>query len=257
MKKILGVLILVSSLVFLAACGDNDAENQVINIGATAIPHAEILAQVAPILEEQGYTLNIIEFHDFTTPNIALQHGDIDINFFQHVPFLNNFNYNHETNLVPVFGVHFEPLRLFSLNYTDLSGIENATIAIPDDPTNESRALLLLEDLGLISSQGAYNPHNLTILPIAADLLARTLEDVDYAVINGNFALLGGVTHLAIDGAGEEVGSEAATTFTNFIVVRHGYEENSAVLALINAINSQYIRDFINNTYYGRVVPTF
>jgi len=271
MKKTILTAITVCTTLAFAACGANDDNgNTVINIGATASPHAEILAQVAPILEEKGFTLNIVEFDDFIQPNLALDAGDIDINYFQHVPFLNNFNDNHGTNLVPAFGVHFEPLRVYTGRLNTLENIPNgASIAIPDDPTNEARALQLLEYLGLIAltpdlglaataSDVAYNPHNLQIIPLEAPILPPSLPDVDFAVINGNFALAGGVIDRAIENAGEAPDSPAAQRFTNFLVVREGDDQNNpALTALIDALNTQAIRDFIYESYLGRVVPTF
>ena len=269
-KKIvvLVAVVLLAMALFGACGGDTDGEIQVL-VGATAIPHAEILAQVAPVLYEQGIHITIVEFDDFIQPNIALAAGDIDINYFQHLPFLNNFNENHDTDLVPVFGVHFEPLRLYAGRLSSLEEITSGTsIAIPDDPTNEARALQLLEYLGLIrlpadaglavsSADITYNPHDLQITPIAANLLAQSLPDVDFAVINANFALLGGVIDLAIEGAGEAVDSPAAIQFTNYVVVRAGDEDNEVVQALVAALNTDAIRDFISNEYRGRVVPTF
>ena len=268
MKKLFLVTTIILGLFIFASCGGND-DDSVITIGATASPHAEILAYIAPVLEEQGFTLDIVIFDDFISPNLALDAGDIDINYFQHVPFLNNFNTNHGTNLVPIFGVHFEPLRVYAGRLDTLENIPSgATIAIPDDPTNEARALQLLEYLGLIeltpglglsatASDVAYNPHNLEIIPLEAPILPPSLPDVDFAVINGNFALAGGVIDRAIDGAGEAPDSPAALQFTNFLVTRAGYEDSPALAALIEALNTQAIRDFIYNQYLGRVVPTF
>jgi len=276
MKKIILLATIVLSLFTLAACTGEDSNTsavaaplQTINIGATASPHAEVLEYIAPALEEYGFRLNIVIFDDFISPNLALDAGDIDINYFQHTPFLNNFNANHGTNLVPVFGVHFEPLRLYAGRLDSLDNIpDGATIAIPDDPTNEARALGLLEYLGLIqlapnlglsatTTDIAHNPHNLTIIPLEAPILPPSLPDVDFAVINGNFALAGGVIDRAIEGAGEAPDSPAAQQFTNYLVVRAGYEDGLALAALIDALGTQAVRDFIHNQYLGRVVPTF
>jgi len=274
MKKIKNSLfagfILIGLLVFAACGGNGDAQSYVIRIGATAVPHSEILEQVVSVLSDRGFDLEIVVFDDFITPNMALDAGDIDLNFFQHVPFLNNFNYNHGTNLVPVFGVHFEPLRLYAGILDSLEAVpQDAIIAIPDDPTNEARALQLLEALGLITLYPGIglsatvttgimeNPYNLTIQTLTAQTLPQILPDVHFAVINGNIALQGGVIEKAIDGAGEAVDSPAAQQFTNYIVVRDGYEDNEGVRALIEALSTQNIIDFIYNQYQGRVVPTF
>ncbi|MCL2579420.1 MAG: MetQ/NlpA family ABC transporter substrate-binding protein [Oscillospiraceae bacterium] len=269
------VLTLVAAIA-LSACGGNsapagggEAEIRVLTIGATSTPHAEVLAFIAPVLAESGVELNIVEFDDFIQPNMALDAGDIDANYFQHTPFLNTFNDNHGTDLVPVFGVHFEPLKVYAGRLDTLENIpEGATIAIPDDPSNEARALQLLEYLGLISlapdldtsataNDVADNPYGLVIRPIAADLLPRTLPDVDFAVINGNFALLGGVLDRAIDDAGEGVDSPAAQQFTNIIAVRNGDQNDERIAALIQALSTQAVRDFIYEQYLGRVVPVF
>ena len=264
------VTVIFGLIIVMSACANaENTEYSELVVGATTIPHAEILTQVIPLLEEKGYILRIVEFDDFNLPNMALDSGEIDVNFFQHIPFMENFNDNHGTNLVPVFGVHFEPLRVYAGRLYSLDNIpDGASIAIPDDPTNEARALQLLEYLGLIqltpglgltatASNVYVNPYNLHIIPLSAELLAPTLPDVDFAVINGNFAFLGGVIDRAIDNAGEAVDSEAAVRFTNYVVVRDGDENLESVRALVNALNSDSIRTFINESYDGRIVPRF
>ena len=274
MKKFQFTLLVITAILALfaiTACGGEDDE-QVIRIGATAVPHSEIINYITPLLEEQGFTVELHVFNDFIAPNLALHNGDIDINFFQHRPFLSGFNADNNANLVPVFGVHFEPLRLYAhVEGTTLADLgAGASIAIPNDPTNEARALQLLEALELITlyddtrvtataTHGvAQNPLGLNITPMAADMLASVLPDVDFAVINGNFALQGGVMHLAIEGSGEDAVSPAAQEFfTNFVVVREGYENDPRVAALVGVLNTQAVRDFIGVQYQGRVVPTF
>jgi D-methionine transport system substrate-binding protein len=284
MKRSLFVLVVFLGLFALVACGGRDIDTNggeaaangangevggVVRIGATAVPHMEILNQVVPILEEQGFEVILVEFDSFQIPNLALVDGDIDINFFQHRPFLFNFNEANDADLIPVFGVHFEPLRLYAGRLDSLENVPHgAAIALPDDPTNEARALQLLESLGLLTlypglgltataTTGiAENPLNLEITTLTAQTLPRILPDVDFAVINGNVALQGGVIDLYIDGAAEDPDSPAAYEFTNFVVVRSGEENDPAVVALVEALNSQEIRDFINNQYRGRVVPT-
>lgn len=260
-----------AALIIFAACGNGDDTNNypTLTIGATSVPHAEILAQAAPIMLQEGFRLEIIEFDDFVLPNLSLRDGVIDANFFQHRPFLSNFNANHGTDLQPIFGVHFEPLRVYAGRIYSLENIpQDATVAIPDDPSNEARALQLLEYLNLIQLEPglglgatvaniAYNPYNLEITPMSAELLPRVLPDVDFAVINGNFALQGGVIDRAIEGAAEADDSEAAESFTNFVAVRAGYEEDEAIQALIRAISSDVVRQFIHDEYRGRIVPQF
>ncbi|MCL2575091.1 MAG: MetQ/NlpA family ABC transporter substrate-binding protein [Defluviitaleaceae bacterium] len=273
MKKLFGVAVVaVVTLLVFAACGGRNDENTLV-IGATAVPHYEILEQVVDAIADRGFSLQIEELSDFTTPNHALNDGSLDANFFQHRPFLNNFNENNGTTLVPVFGVHFEPLRVFIGRSHSLVAIldglhDGAEIAIPDDPTNEARALQLLEFLGLITLHEATrstasattgiaeNPHNLRIRPVVAQTLPALLQDVDFAVINGNVALQGGVTHLAIEGASEEHDPNARLLFTNYVVVRDGYQNDERILALIDALDTEEIRDFIYEQYQGRIIPT-
>ncbi|MDR2167687.1 MAG: metal ABC transporter substrate-binding protein [Clostridiales bacterium] len=273
MKKLFLVVLVLLGLFALAACGNRGGE--VTRIGATAMPHMVILEQIAPILEEQGFSIELVEFDDFQTPNIALNDGDIDINFFQHRPFLNGFNAANNTDLIPVFGVHFEPLRVYAGRLNSLENLPNgASIAIPEDATNQARALQLLESIGLISlypglgltatvTTGiAENPHNLDIQTMTAQVLPRILPDVDFAVVNGNVALQGNIIDLYVGGAsenpqyptGDEFGN-LGNRFTNFVVVRNGEQNEPVVAALIEAINSPPIRDFINAQYQGSVVP--
>lgn len=262
MKKftILGVLAVIA-LVFVG-CGRSD----VVTIGATAVPHYEILEQILPILEEQGFDVQLQVFDNFVTPNIALNEGEIDINFFQHRPFLNNFNEANDANLVPVFGVHFEPLRLYAGRLDTIENIPHgASIAIPEDPTNEARALQLLEALGLITLYDvpmpsattgiASNPLELEIITLTAQIIPSTLPDVDFAIINGNVALQGGVIDRYIPNTAEGIHSPAANNFTNFVVVRDDFQNEPVVQALIDALNSELVYNFINQQYQGRIVP--
>lgn len=267
-KAIAVVSVLVSAFALVGCGGRND--DTVLVAGATAVPHYEILLQVVDVMAEKGFELQLREFSDFSTPNPALQDGSIDVNFFQHRPFLDSFNANSGAGLVPVFGVHFEPLRVYAGRLDSIDNIPHgAIVAIPNDPTNEARALQLMEFLGLITlyeaTRGtasattgiASNPYGIVFRPVVAQTLPSVLPDVDLAVINGNVALQGGVMHLAIDGAGEDLDPNARTTFTNYVVVRSGYENDPRVLALIDALNTDEIRAFIESEYLGRVVPTF
>ncbi len=254
------------SLLLLSGCGDKD-EN-VITVGASATPHAEILEQVVPVLAEQGYELEIMIFNDYVLPNTALNDGDLDANFFQHFPYLENFNDEKKTELVNAAYVHFEPFGIYGGKTTDLASLpEGATIAVPNDTTNEARALLLLEAQGFIKvREGAgltatvmditENPKKLVIKEIEAAQLSRSLQDVDIACINGNYALEGG---LSIDDAlaTESAESLSAQTFANIIAVRSGTEDNEKIQALINAVLSDEVRTYIETTYQGAVVPVF
>jgi len=272
MKRFFNTLVATAALVAIFAlvgCGRNDGDETVLVIGATAVPHYEILLRVVDVMAEEGFTLELREFSDFSTPNPALQDGSIDANFFQHRPFLDNFNAASGAGLVPVFGMHFEPLRVYAGRLNSLESIPSgAVFAIPNDPTNETRALQLMEFLGLITLHAhtrgtasattgiATNPHNLEIRPVVAQSLPSVLPDVDFAIINGNVALQGGVIGLAIPGAGEDLDPNARLTFTNYVVVRPGYENDPRIVALINALDTDEIQRFIEETYLGRVVPT-
>lgn len=292
MKKallnVLTLVLLVVVSVSLTACGsndssaedtnkttdaatndtENDTENTVIKIGALPTPHGEILEQVQDVLAEQGYTLEIVTYNDYVLPNNALESGDIDANFFQHVPYLDNFNEENGTHLVSVGAVHFEPLGIYPGKTTSLDSLaDGAVVAVPNDTTNEARALLLLEANGLITLKAdaglnatvldiEENPKNLQIEELEAAQIGRSIADVDIAVINGNYAIESGFSSedaLAIEAAE----SEAAQTYANVVAVKEGNEDNEGITALIEALNSDEIRDYINQNYGGGVVPVF
>lgn len=271
MKKFLAIaLVLVLALGVFAGCGakEDAAENQKITVGATATPHAEVLAQVKDVLAEQGYELVIMEFTDYVTPNTALEEGDLDANYFQHKPYMDEFNEGNGTHLVSAATVHYEPMGIFVGKSASLDAIpEGGSIAVPNDPTNEARALLLLEANGIITLKEGVglnatkldiesNPLNLTIEEVEAAQLTQMLPDVDVAVINGNYALQGGLdiaNALAIEAAD----SEAAQTFANIIAVKEGNENNEGIQALIAALQTEAVREYIASTYEGAVVATF
>ena len=269
LKKLIAASTLALISVSLAACSSPQSEDKKIVVGATSSPHAEILQEVVPILAEMGYTLEIREFADYVLPNMALNDKELDANFFQHVPYLNNFNENQGTALVPVGNVHFEPLSVYEGRSSDIQNVsEGSIIAVPDDGSNEARALHLLEGLGLISVNSAAgleatvkdilkNPLNLEVIEVPAEQLPRILADVDFAVVNGNFALEGGITDKAVRGAAELADSENAITFTNVLVSREDNKDSKEIKALVEAVQSDSIREFINSKYQGRVVPTF
>ena len=247
-----------------AATGSADATT--IKVGASPTPHAEILAAVKPILAEQGINLEIVEFSDYVLPNNAVESGDIDANYFQHKPYLDNFNEENGTDIVSIGAIHYEPLGVYtgkSKSFDEMK--DGAQIAVPNDPTNEARALLLLETNGLIKLKDgvgvnatkqdiAENPKNLEIVEIEAAQLGRSLQDVDMAVINGNYAIQAGLD-VADAIAKEEADSVAAQTYANIVAVKAGNEEKPELKALVDALKSEEIQKFITDTYAGSVLP--
>jgi D-methionine transport system substrate-binding protein len=248
---------------------DTDGETVVLKIAASPSPHAEILEQVKPILAEEGIDLQITEYADYVVPNTAVEDGLEDVNYFQHTPYLDNFNEENGTHLVSVAAIHYEPMGIFPGKTASLEELaDGATVAVPNDATNEARALQLLEAAGLITlSEDAglsatpkditENPKNLNFLELEAAQLSTAVQDVDIAVINGNYAIDAGFSVAEDALAVEDATSEAAQTYANVIVVKEGNEDNAAVQALIAALESDTIRDFINDTYDGAVQPIF
>jgi len=239
-----------------------------LTVGASVTPHAEILAELKDELAAEGIVLDIIEFTDYVMPNTALDSGELDANFFQHVPYLENFNEENGTDLVAIFPVHFEPLTIYAGQSDDLENIaDGAKIAIPNDTTNGARSLLLLQAQGLITLKDDAgmtatkldiedNPYNIDIVEADAPAVSQLLPDVDFAIINGNNALQGNVDpELAL--ASEGVDSEAADMYANVIVVKAGNENDSAIQKLIDALKTDRIRSWIEERYEGVVVPVF
>jgi len=270
MKKILSVLLALTLIgVSFVGCGKKDGSDNKIVIGANEKPHAEILEQARPALEKAGYELEIIVYADYVQPNVALNSKDLDANFFQHLPYLEQFNAENNAELVSAGIIHYEPLGIYPGKTATLEALaEGAQIAVPNDATNEARALLLLETLGLITlTKGvgvnatkndiAENPKNLEIVEIEAAQIARSLQDVDLAVINGNYAIQVGLNAATDAIAFEEKDSVAAETYGNIIAVNKGDEDRKDIKALIKALQSDEVKKFINDTYKGAVVPKF
>ena len=238
-----------------------------ITVAATSVPHAEILEAAKPILAEQGWDLQITEFQDYVQPNEVVEAGDFDANYFQHVPYLDSFNEEKGTHLVAVGNIHYEPLGIYPGTESDLNAIsDGATIAVPNDTTNEARALLLLQDNGLITLKDgagieatvkdiAENPHNIKFTELEAAQVSRVLPEVSFAVLNGNYALEAGLNAQTDALAIETSDSEAAKTYVNVIVVKEGNENNEGVKALVDVLKSDEIKKFIKDTYQGSVVP--
>jgi len=238
-------------------------ENKVIRIGATPIPHVEILEQVKPLLAKEGYTLEIKEFTDYVTPNLAVDDGDLEANFFQHVPYLEEFNKNKGTDLVKTVNVHLEPMGVYSAKIKHLNELKDGdTIAVPNDPTNENRALDVLENAGLLKFAKVAlktkiditeNPRNFVIEELDAPQLPRVLDDVAIAVINTNYALSANLNPTKDALALESKNSP----YANIVVVKRGNENNKAIKALNKAINSEEIRKFIKEKYQGAIIDAF
>ncbi|MCQ2443812.1 MAG: MetQ/NlpA family ABC transporter substrate-binding protein [Oscillospiraceae bacterium] len=250
--------------------GDADTtttEKGEITVAASTTPHAEILAEAAKLLEKDGWTLTVTEFQDYVQPNLVVEGGDFDANYFQHVPYLDNFNEENGTHLVSVAGIHYEPFGIYPGTKSDLSQLSDGdVIAVPNDTTNEARALLLLQANGVIKlKDGAgltatvkdieENPKNISIQELEAAQVSRVKDEVSFVVLNGNYALEAGfsVAHDAV--AYETSDSEAAQTYVNVLVVKEGNENNKGIQALVNVLKSDEIKQYINDTYDGAVVP--
>ncbi len=245
-----------------------DGELKKIVVGATPAPHAEILKAAKEVLKEKGYDLVIKEYTDYVQPNLALDSGDLDANYFQHQPYLDQFNEENKTTLISAASIHYEPFGIYAGKTASLDALaDGAQIAVPNDVSNEARALLLLADNGLIELKEGVgleatkndivkNDKNLKIVEVEAAQLPRSLGDVDVAVINGNYAIEAGLKvsdALAV----EDAKSAAATRYSNIIAVREGEEKSEKTTALVEALTSDTVKKFIEDTYDGAVVPSF
>ncbi len=237
-------------------------------VGASPAPHAEILRAAKDVLAQKGYELEILEYVDYIQPNLALESADLDANYFQHLPYLESFNAENNTKLVSAASVHYEPFGIYAGKASSLEELaDGATVAVPNDTSNEARALLLLEAQGLIKlKEGAdltvtkndivENPKNLNLYEVEAAQIPRVVEDVDIAVINGNYAIEAGFKvseALAV----EDSESIAATTYGNVIAVREGHEKDENIVALVEALTSEEVKAYMEETYEGAVVPLF
>ena len=250
-----------TSVVFAA---DDD---KTITVAASETPHAEILEEAKPLLEAEGYDLEVTVFDDYVQPNEVVESGDFDANYFQHIPYLESFNEEKGTHLVNAGGIHYEPFGIYPGTKTSLDDIEDGdTIAVPNDTTNEARALLLLQDNGIITLKDgvgleatvndiAENPHNVEIVELAAEQVARVAEETSYIVLNGNYALQAGYSVAKDALAYETSDSEAAKTYVNVIAVKEGNENSDKIKALVDVLKSDEIKDFINEKYDGAVIP--
>ncbi len=277
MKKRITSILLAGILAVsaLTGCGskeaaDNDGSaksDRTIKIAASATPHAEILEQAKPILAEQGIKLEITVFDDYVLPMTVVESGELDANYAVHVPYLNSFNEEQGTHLANAGGIHYEPFGIYPGKKQSLDQIEEGdTIAVPNDTTNEARALLLLQDNGLIKlKDGAgltatvndivENPKGIKFEELEAAQVARVKDEVAFVVLNGNYALAAGLSVGQDSIAYESSDSTAAQTYVNIIAVKEGNENNEDIKALVEVLKSEEIRKFINEKYDGAVVP--
>ena len=277
-KKIIALAAAAALTLSLAACSGNnssstadnsssDASSTVIRVGASPSPHAEILEFAKDQLAAKGYELEIVEFTDYVMPDVALYEGDLDANFFQHTPYLDNYNEQNGTDLVSACKVHFEPMGLYSETLTSVSDVaEGSKVGVPNDPTNEARALNLLEAQGLIKlREGAglnatpldieENPLNLEFVELEAAQLPRNLSEFAIAAINGNYAIEAGILDKVI--VNEAADSESAQEYANILAVQSGELETDKTKALVEALTSDETREFINTQYEDQFIPVF
>ena len=251
-----------------AATSSSASNGTVITVGASPSPHAEILKAVEDEIKAAGYELKVVEYNDYVQPNVALSEGDLDANYFQHKPYLDNYNQENGTDLVSAAAIHFEPMGIYAGKSSDIKNVpDGAKIAVPSDATNEARALLLLQDQGVLKLKDgvgleatkndiAENPHNVEFVEVEAASVPRTLQDADFGVINGNYALSAGLDTTATL-ASEGAGSEAAKTYANIVAVRKGEDQTDKTKALVKALTSDTAKKFIENQYKGSVLPVF
>ena len=250
-----------------AAPAEPAEEKGTITVAASTTPHAEILAQAAPILAEQGWTLKVTEFQDYVQPNLVVESGDFDANYFQHIPYLDSFNEEQGTHLVNAGGIHYEPFGIYPGTKASLDDLEDGdVIAVPNDTTNEARALLLLQDNGIITLKDGVGltatvndisgySKDIKIQELEAAQVSRVRPEVAFVVLNGNYALEAGLSVGKDSIAFEKSDSEAAKTYVNVIAVKEGNENSEAIKALVDVLKSDAIRDFINAEYDGAVIP--
>ena len=271
MKKIITLLFTIAIILTLVSCGNSSSskDEKKIKVACSPTPHGEILNQAKSLLAEKGYELEIIEFEDYVQPIEVVESNEIDANYFAHVPYLDNYNSEKGTNQVVVGKIHYEPFGLYPGLKKSLSDIvDNDVIFVPNDGTNETRALLLLKDLGLIvlndnvSADSIVTVNDIVSYNVKVDIreleaaqIARVKDEAAAVVLNGNYALAANLNVLKDALAYEQVDSSAAQTYVNVVAVKKGNENNEGVNALVEVLKSQEIVDYINKTYEGAVVP--
>ena len=267
MKKLVSFGLSLALAVSALSVGAFAEEDKTITVAASATPHAEILEQAKPLLEEQGWDLEVTVFDDYVQPNLVVESGDFDANLFQHIPYLENFNEEQGTHLVNAGGIHYEPFGIYPGTKSTLDELEDGdTIAVPNDTTNEARALLLLEANGVIKLKEdagltatvkdiEENPHNVEIQELEAAQVPRVKDEVAFVVLNGNYALQAGFSVAKDAIAYETSDSEAAKTYVNVIAVKEGNENSDKIKALVSVLKSDEIKNYITETYDGAVIP--
>lgn len=301
MKKLISATLAASLALSLAACGSSASTDSVaasseaastestaasseaaestaetselagttLKVAASPTPHAEILNVAKEVLAEQGIDLEVVEFSDYVQPNLVTESGEVDANYFQHKPYLDNFNKEKGTHLVSAEGIHFEPFGLYPGKTKELKDLQDgATVAVPNDATNEARALLLLQDAGLIKLKDpkdinatpkdiTSNPKNLKFKELEAAVVPTVIKDVDIAALNGNYAIQAGFDPTKDTLATEKADGLAAKTYQNILVVKEGNENTAKTKELKKVLKSDEVRDYINKNYKGAVVPVF
>ena len=267
-KKLLALTLTGAFLVgALTGCGKSGEDDKTITVAASATPHAEILEEAKPLLEKEGYDLEVTVFDDYVRPNEVVESGEFDANYFQHIPYLDQFNEEKGTHLVNAGGIHYEPFGIYPGTKSSLDDLESGdVIAVPNDTTNEARALLLLQDNGILTLKDGVgleatvndiveNPKDVKIQELAAEQVARVREEVAFVVLNGNYALQAGLSVAKDAIKYETADSEAAKTYVNVIAVKEGNENSEKTKALVDVLKSDAIKQYINDTYDGAVIP--
>ena len=269
-----GSAALIASSV-LAACGNSGStsssasETKTLTVAASPSPHAEILNNfAAPKLKDQNIDLEVKEYTDYIIPNQVTSSGEVDANYFQHINYLNNYNKENGTDLVGVAAIHYEPFGIYAGKSSDLKNIaDGAQIAVPNDPTNEGRAFLLLQQEGLVTLKDpenleatpvdvAENPHNLNFVEVEAAAVPRQLQDVDFAVINGNYAIEAGL-HVSDAVAVEAADGTAVEQYANYIVTTPDKQDDDRIKALVSVLTSDDFKTYLKDTYDEDVLPAF
>lgn len=275
MKKLVSLLLAVSLVAgVVTGCGSDSEkktsdseENKTITVAASETPHAEILEEAKKILEEKGWDLEVTVFSDYVQPNNVVESGEFDANYMQHIPYMESFNEENGTHIVDAGDIHYEPFGIYGGTKSSLDDVAKGdTIAVPNDTTNEARALLLLQDNGLLTlKEGAgleatindieENPYNIEFKELEAAQVSKVKDEVAYVVLNGNYALEAGFSVSKDALAYEKSDSEAAKTYVNIIGVKEGNEDSEGIKALVEVLKSDEIKDFINDKYDGAVIP--